>query len=240
MRQAGLNAWMRTSRPGEQWLELGAGTGRDAMAVASRGVHVLATDIAPAMLEQIRIRVKTARTPGRVTTMRLGTGDLERLLPRWRGRLDGVAMLFGALNYEPDPARVPRILAHLLKPGGRVIAAVRNRVCPWEIVYNLAVHPDPALAFRRFRRDGAVTSLGRQVVRMRVFTPGELTRLFRPAFARTSLRGLAVALPPYMVAGFGRRFPRLERWLARIDPVLARLPGFRALGDHFLAEFIRV
>jgi len=120
-----------------------------------------------------------------------------------------------------------------------VIAAVRNRICPWEIAYNLAVHPDPALAFRRFRRAGAVTTLGRQVVRMRVFTPGELTRLFRPAFIRTSLRGLSVALPPYMVAGFGRRLPRVERWLAGIDPILGRLPVFRALGDHFLAEFIR-
>jgi SAM-dependent methyltransferase len=150
-----------------------------------------------------------------------------------------VAILFGAINYEPDPARLPPILARLLRPGGRLLIAARNRVCPWEIAYNLVIHPAPALAFRRFHRDGAVTSLGRQTVRMRVYTPGELTRLFRPWFTRTSLRGLAVALPPYMITGFSRRLPRLERFLGRLEPVVSRLPVFRALGDHFLAAWVR-
>ena len=239
MRATALAAWQRAARPGEQWLELGAGTGRDAVAVARRGIHVLAADISTGMLDRLRHRLRTGPTRGRIIPMRLGTGDLERLLPRWRGRLDGVAILFGALNYGPDPGRLPPLLAALLRPGGRVIAAVRNRVCPWELAYSLAFHPNPRLAFRRFHPAGAVTTLGRQTVRMRVYTPGELTRLFRPAFRRTALRGLAVALPPYMIAGFSRRFPRLERWLERLEPVIAPWPGFRSLGDHFLAEFVR-
>src|SRR5690349_5179397 len=99
MRAAGLAAWQSAARPGERWLELGAGTGRDAVALAARGVRVLAADISPGMLARLRARVRAGRLGRRVVPLHLGTGDLARLLPRWRGRLDGAALLFGALNY---------------------------------------------------------------------------------------------------------------------------------------------
>ena len=60
MRQA---VWWRLDacfRPGDRVLELNCGTGADAIHLARRGVRVLATDIAPAMLELTRAKVAQA------------------------------------------------------------------------------------------------------------------------------------------------------------------------------------
>jgi len=239
MRAAAAAALGALVRPGSRWLELGCGTGRDALALARRGATVLAADLSPGMLRRLRERIRADPAGRRVRPALLGTGELGRLLPRWAGRFDGVALLFGALNYDPDPAGLPPLLARLLRPGGAVVAAVRNRWCPWEIAYHLVAHPAPALAFRRLRPGGAPTRLGPVTVRMRVFSPRELARLFAPWFRVREVEGLCVALPPYMYAGIPRRWPRLERALERLEPHLARRPLLRGLGDHFLITLER-
>lgn len=239
MREAALTAWRRAARPGERWLELGCGTGRDAVAMARDGVHVTAADISPGMLARVRARLRGVALRGRVVPARLGTADLPRLLPRRAGAFDGAALLFGALDYDPAPACVPPALWRLTRPGARVVLAVRNRWCPWEVATSLLVHPSWRLAFRRFARGGAETDLAGVRVRMRVFTARGLARLFAPWFTVEAWRGLSVALPPYMLAGFSRRLPRLERALAALEPVAGRLPGLRALGDHLLMTLVR-
>ena len=44
----------RAFAPGERVLDVGCGTGEDAVHLAERGVHVLATDASPDMIEQAR------------------------------------------------------------------------------------------------------------------------------------------------------------------------------------------
>jgi len=58
---------------GDQVLELGCGTGEDALYLASRGVQVLATDVSEGMLEITR--VKAAGNP-LVRVERLDLGEL--------------------------------------------------------------------------------------------------------------------------------------------------------------------
>lgn len=239
MRASARAAWRDAARPGERWLEVGCGTGRDAVALAGDGVHIVAADIAPAMLARLRARLRGAALAGRVTPVRMGTMDLGRLGSRRAGQFDGAALLFGPLNYDPAPERIPPALWRLLRPGGRVVVAVRNRWCPWEIATSLLIHPSARLAFRRLTPGGADTDLAGVRVRMRVFSARDLARLFAPWFTVRAWRGLCVALPPYMIADFPRRLPRLERVLAAVEPVVSRLPVLRGLGDHVLMTLVR-
>ncbi|HEX5164835.1 MAG TPA: methyltransferase domain-containing protein, partial [Thermomicrobiales bacterium] len=55
--------WQRMAAsfaPGQHVLELGCGTGEDALWLAQRGVHVTATDASPAMLAETRRKVERA------------------------------------------------------------------------------------------------------------------------------------------------------------------------------------
>jgi len=77
-------------------LEIGCGTGEDAIRLAGRGVRVLAIDASPAM---VRIATEKARSQGcsdRIEFRCLPMEDLDSL--RAAERFDGTLSNFGALN----------------------------------------------------------------------------------------------------------------------------------------------
>lgn len=111
-------------RLGGPVLELGVGTGRVAVPVASDGVEVVGVDLNPAMLARARERAKEAGLPrGRLSLRR---GDLRDFSLGRRFPL--ITAPFNALLhlYEPDDFRrcFERVRAHLA-PGGRFVFDVR-------------------------------------------------------------------------------------------------------------------
>ena len=80
-------------QPGDRVLELGCGTGEDAVRLAGAGVHVHATDISPRMVD-----ITSGRAADRITTEVLAIEDLARLA----GRYDGAIANFGVLNCVSD------------------------------------------------------------------------------------------------------------------------------------------
>src|SRR5438128_11140539 len=57
VRRFSIEAALKVFRPGNRILELGCGTGRDAVALAQRGIRVDATDVSPAMIAATRARL---------------------------------------------------------------------------------------------------------------------------------------------------------------------------------------
>jgi ubiquinone/menaquinone biosynthesis C-methylase UbiE len=96
-------------RPGERALIVGGGTGLDLLHVPA-GVHVLITDLTPAMLERARPR---ARGIGHVALM-----DGHRLAARDEA-FDAV-VLHLIVAVIPDPVACLREANRVLRPGGRV------------------------------------------------------------------------------------------------------------------------
>lgn len=94
---------------GTRVLDIGAGTGNVAIAAAQRGATVVATDIAPSMVERGR-----ARTAG--SEIDWLEADAEEL-PFDDGAFDAATSAFG-LVYAPHPERVSRELLRVLRPGG--------------------------------------------------------------------------------------------------------------------------
>ena len=230
--------------PGTRVLELGCGTGEDAVWLAKRGVNVLATDASPAMLEQTRAKAQRAGVDAQIETQVV---DLEKPppLPRLAGEgqrvgvFDGAFSNFGALNCVRDLKPLARWLAAQVKPGGRVVLVVMGPLCPWEIAH--AVHyRDWQTATRRLRREGVIANVGGNLVR--VFYPGPraVAKIFAPYFRQTHLEGIGVLLPPPYLPGLAARRPhliqRLANWEAR---VASRFP-FNLMGDHYLSELARV
>ena len=102
---------------GDRVLDLGCGTGDDALHLMSRGLEILGIDAAEGMIEIARRRGVEAKTMA-IEELR----SLEDLF-------DGAISNFGALNCVADLGELSKTLARLIRPQGKLALCVMSRFC---------------------------------------------------------------------------------------------------------------
>jgi len=217
-------------------IDLGCGTGLDAVRMARTGHHVTATDWSPRMVERTRARAAVEGLAENVQTIAVGAHELERI--PGRGQFDGIYSNLGPLNCVPDTGRLADECARLLKPAGILVFAVIGRLCPWEIGYYAGKRNWTRLRIRFARRMVPVT-MNKQTVWTRYFTPREFYRPFASQFSLRHYRGLCVFAPPPYLTWFRQRHPLWYERLLRWDQRVAGWPLVRNLGDHFLIVMVK-
>ncbi|MFP4323367.1 MAG: class I SAM-dependent methyltransferase [Anaerolineales bacterium] len=240
-----LAAWLRQRtwarldthfRPGMRVLELGCGTGVDALHLAERGVEVIATDTSPAMLREVDAKAHAAGLA--IRTQILDMNDPAT----WRdlGLVDGAYSNFGALNCTRAWGALFAWLGQQIRPGGVFACGVMGPFCLWETAWH-ALHGDFRTATRRWSGQRIATLAdGAQIP---VFYPAanSLCRAARPYFVqRRALCGLGVALPPSDVYPVIEKRPRLTGFLVQCEASLAPRFPWRAWGDHYWLEMERI
>ena len=236
LRRESLAILQATFPPGSRLLEIGCGTGDEALALSRLSYRVVATDLSPAMIACASTKAQYEEKP--VTWRVLPAGELAALLDDYGpGAFDGAYSSFGALNCEPRLNRVASALAGLLRPEAFLVCSVMNRWCAWEIAWGL-LHLRPRHAFRRLGRGwieaGLASPDGRQVVPVRYYTPRAFARAFKPYFRFRDVRGLPVLLPPPFLDSFCGRHPALMAHLEAADRRWRGRWPISCLGDHFL------
>jgi SAM-dependent methyltransferase len=235
MRAISLQTLRASFAPGQRVLELGCGTGEEAVALGRTGVRVLATDLSAEMLVVAESKIAAAGLQQVVQTRRLAAGQVGTLLGEvGAGAFDGAYSSFGPLNGEPDLGAVGRALAGLIRPGGRLVVSVMNRFYPFEALWFLA-RGRPREAVRRWGGSTMAHVSPSLAVRVRTWywSPRAFARAFA-GFRRVSCRALPLLLPPPYAAHLWARFPSWVGRLGRWEEWLAGRRPFCALGDHFL------
>lgn len=206
-------------QPGQTVLDLGCGTGEDALRLMEAGLRVRAIDASGEMVRIARDRGVDAE----ILPIE-NCGLLE-------GSFDAVLSNFGALNCVEDLESLREPLARMVRPGGYLAICLIGRFCAWETAWAL-LHCQPAKAFRRWR-NSVMSSLG-----IRVFYPSRkrVEAAFRPWFTLVSWCGIGLCVPPSYITGLsGGVLQRLDAF----DQRVAHWPVLRGLSDHRLFVFVR-
>lgn len=206
-------------KPGQSALDLGCGTGEDALRMMHAGLRVRAIDASPEM-----VRIACDRGVDAEVLPIENCGLLDETF-------DAVLSNFGALNCVEDLESLCAPLARLVRPGGHVAICVIGRFCAWETGWFL-LRRQPPKAFRRWRTS-VLSSLG-----LHVFYPSKerLEAALRPTFTLVSQRGIGLCVPPSYVTGLSGEF--LHK-LDALDRRVADWPVLRGLADHRLYVFVR-
>lgn len=207
--------------PGERILDVGCGTGVDALQLMSRGLAVEAIDGSAAMVE-------IARSKG-VSAYHLPAEKLSSISTTY----DGAISNFGVLNCVADLEGLSAGLAALIRPSGFLAVCVMGAFCLWETCYFLR-SGQLRKAVRRWSARPISTSFGVRVHYPRIRA---LAKAFRREFRLLKWRGVGVAVPPSYVAGIS---PQLSARLTSLDRVISSWPLLRGTADHRLLVFARL
>jgi SAM-dependent methyltransferase len=239
MRAENLAFLARTFPPGSHLVEIGCGTGEEAVALAGGGRRVVATDISPRMAAVTRRKALAADLGDRVHALALPAGEVGALRPA--RALDGAYASFGALNCESDLAQVGRGLAGLIKPDGLFVTSIMGRTCLFEMLWYL-LRGRPRRAVRRMTRGWVMAPVageeGREVtVPTRYLSAGQMARAIAPDWRVESVWALPLLMPPPYAASLLDRYPSLFARLESWDRRLRRRWPWRYGGDHLVMVF---
>ncbi|HMA29407.1 MAG TPA: class I SAM-dependent methyltransferase [Thermoanaerobaculia bacterium] len=236
-RRAVRRALLATFPEGSTLIELGGGTGEDALFLAQRGRRVFVTDGAPAMVARATEKARAAGAADRVAAERVSLEDLDAWAAARKGTIfDGAFSNFASLNCVTEHVSVARGLAHVLPAGRRALLVVFGPFSPGEILVLLA-RGETRAAFRRLRRSAAPARVSGESFTVTYPSPKALATAFAPWFRLRGTRGVGIFVPPSSAEPVASRFPRLLGALERLDRLAAR--PLALLGDHVLLDFER-
>jgi SAM-dependent methyltransferase len=203
---------------GDRVLDLGCGTGEDALHLAGLGASVTAVDSSPQM-------VLRARGKG-VEAQLLAVEEIGQL----QGAYDLILSNFGVLNCVGDLSRLRALLDAVVHPGRHLAICLMGRFCLWETVYYL-VRGKWRKAGRRLLGE-TTASLG---LRICYPTVREVRQALAPAFELCKDVGIGICVPPSFVPSLA---PEFVKGLGKIDRGF-ETGLFRIVADHRLLVFRR-
>jgi len=220
-------------------LELGCGSGEDAVYLGSKGISVKSCDRSEKMTRIARQKVKKQKLS---KVVQIQQCDMQTL---YHGRekfdastgwehcqFDALLSNFGALNCISDLEALAIGLNQCLKPGALGIFCLMGPVVPWEWLWFL-LHGQPGLMFRRFNPEGVEW----KGLTIRYPSIRKVKKLFIPHFQLLQVHAVGAFLPPTYAAVWAIKHPKLIHYLNTVERLVDHIPPLPDLADHYVAVF---
>jgi len=247
IRQNFINVWIRNRsieellalvRPGDVLLEIGCGTGVEAIQISKCVRGIVATDISGKMLSLLDQKVISRKLEEKIKTIQLGASEIGRareLLPNGKVR---VAYSFnGALNCEPRIGEFPSELWRIMEPKGLFVCSIRNTICLSEAITHAAVFQLNRLAPRK--KQPVMVSVGGIDIPSYYYSPGRFADIFRTHFRLRKMIGLPGLLPPAYLSNTYVKIRKGLFFVENAERALASHYPVNRVGDQTLLVFER-
>lgn len=216
----------RTFSSARRLLDLGCGTGEDAVHFAARGVQVTAVDVSPQMLNHLQAKALAAGVDGNIEYV---ASEMRQFCPA-PSHFDGIISDFGALNCVADLNWLSDLAQQVLSPGSCLVLTTMGVFYPLE---------SAAFLFRRqfrdvLRRLQSPCMVSVEGISLPVYyhSLGKMRRMLGARFQLEQVIGLRAFLP---VPGWEHvSNSNRSSLLDRIDGLWCRCRWTASYADHFV------
>jgi 2-polyprenyl-3-methyl-5-hydroxy-6-metoxy-1,4-benzoquinol methylase len=232
MRSVSLEYLGKYFSPGMKILELGCGTGDEAIYLAKRGLNVFGTDVSDSMINYAKQKEESQNLSG---SSRFGKLPIERI-SEIKDVFYGAYSSFGGLNCVAAPERFAQDINLLIEPEGYLIVSVMNRFSIAEL-FLFSLKLKFSIAFRRLGRKPLVVRVtdSPYSFECRYYSPRKFYNYFKNNFELVKIIALPLFLLPIEpLDSFLGKHNRLFKTILSFDKFFGKLPVLRSLGDHFL------
>ena len=250
IRKRSISELLRLVKPEDTLLEIGCGTGAEAVEIAKFVSQILATDISEKMIGILRKKIQARNLIGKIIPLKISAADIAQVSSVVGGTKVQAAYSFnGALNCEPNLGRFVEGLSHILIPGGHFICSLRNSFCLSEALSHAVVFQFDRITPRK-TSSIMVSTGGKQVPAFPVmvsvggrdipafyYTPGVFAELFEGRFTLQRIIGLPALLPPAYLSDYYVRFKNVGSILEKFEWLLGGHFPFNRFGDQTLFVF---
>lgn len=217
----------RFCSPTDHVLEINCGTGVDAIYLAKKVKHVLATDQSPAMISVCQKKSEAEKIHNCNFSV-LSIEDLEQLSGQ---RFDMIFSNFGGLNCL-SPLQLSDFSKNafdLLKPGGKLVMVYIAKKCLWERFY-FWIKQDKRL-HRRSQQNGYPTVINDSEFYTYYYSTQELNSIFKP-YLQVHQQAIGLFVPPGFLE---KRVNAVSLFLLQlVDRLGTKFQSLANFGDHCL------
>lgn len=234
IRKRSIGELVRLSKPQDTILEVGCGTGAEAIEISRHVSKIIATDISEKMIELLSRKVHARGLSEKIVFFRARAADIGNV----REIIDKVDVAYsfnGALNCEPELERFVNGLSSVLAPSGYFVCSVRNSFCLGEALSHIAVLQFGKMATRK--KQPVMVSVGGMDIPAFYYSPGAFSELFSTKFKLRRMFALPAFLPPAYLSDYYVKFKRITSVLERFEGMLGGHFPFNRVGDQTLFIF---
>jgi len=239
IRAKSIRELLRLTRPGDTLVEIGCGTGAEAVVIARKVAKVIATDISSQMINLLRIKIRAKRLERKITPLLASAAEVTKITSILNGEKPRIAYSFnGALNCEPRLANFVDGLHSVLADDGYLVCTIRNSLCLSEAISHAAVLQFDRMAPRKSQP--IMVSVGGLDIPSVYYSPSAFSRFFSGRFMLERLIGLPSILPPAYLSDYAVKFKRISGLLEKFETALSGHFPLNRLGDQTLYVFRKI
>jgi ubiquinone/menaquinone biosynthesis C-methylase UbiE len=220
-------------KPNHKILEINAGSGIDAVYFAQNGNFVLATDIATNSEIYILSKIKTLG----LKNLQFQKCSFTSLNSIKSGTFNHIFSNYGGLNCIANLTPVFNQFDSLLNPNGFVTLVIMPSYYPWEMATILKGNKN---AFRRFKKNGVLATVGNQLVPTFYYSPKQVKRAMGDKFKHIKTQNIGTFYPSSHFSSLQKNQKAISN-LLRFDLWINRLPFMiKGVGDYFVITFQKI